>query len=134
MPLGNKLREYGVPVVGPGARPYKKRHFFASLAEQVCAYIESPSPELVVAAERELFFLIQNLTGKANFKVFSYSGRRILFRLLFEGIKLKEIHEGAKDWLLAASKSFQTFFVLKNFCRVSLKTFYPSLHSAFWKT
>ncbi len=114
MPLGNQLRQYGVPVVGPGARPYKKRHFFASLAEQVCAYIECPGPEFVVPAERELFFLIQNLTGKADFTVFSFNGRRILFRLLSEGQRLREKHEGAKDWLLAASEVFSDVLCSEN--------------------
>lgn len=106
MPLGNQLREYGVPVVGPGARPYKKRHLFASLAEQVCAYVDNPKPEFITPAERELFFLVQNLTGNADFRIFTYDGRRVLFRLLHEGQRLREDHEGAKDWLLAASEVF----------------------------
>ena len=37
--IGRSLREYGIPIVGPGARPYKRSHLFARLAEQVCYYI-----------------------------------------------------------------------------------------------
>lgn len=106
LPLGRALREYGIPVVGPGARPYKKRHLFATLAEQVCAYIERPNTALIPAAERELFFLIQNVTGKADFRIFSFNGRRVVFRLLDEGGKLREKHEGAKNWLIESSQLY----------------------------
>ncbi|MDA7980875.1 MAG: ATP-dependent helicase [Pirellulales bacterium] len=105
-PLGQRLRDYGVPVVGPGARPYKKRHLLASLAEQVCAYVENPLPEYVARIERELFFLVQAISGKANFRVFSFGGRRSVIRLLREGQRLRERYEGAQEWLVAAGESF----------------------------
>jgi len=106
MPLGQQLREYGIPVVGPGARPYKRQHVFARLAEQVCAYIETPSPEFIRHAERELFNIVLNVTGKADFRVFSYDGRRVVFRLLRGGQRLCNEHDGAIDWLHAASEFF----------------------------
>jgi len=33
--LGRRLREYGIRIVGPGARPYRRNRQFAPLAEQV---------------------------------------------------------------------------------------------------
>lgn len=107
MPLGKQLRNFGVPVVGPGARPYKKRsHLFVGLAEQICAYIEKANGMLVRQIERELFFLIQNVTGKADFRVYDFHGRRAVFRLLRDGQKLKDEHESAVGWLNVAAERF----------------------------
>ena len=114
-PLGKLLREYGIPVVGPGARPYKRRHLFAELAEQVCAYVERPSPELVRNAERVLFFTMQNVTGKADFEVFSHNGRRVLFRLFGEGMRLRNKFGGAKPWLKKAAASFGEILFIEGF-------------------
>ena len=43
VPLSRRLREYGVPVVGPGARPYRRSRLFATLAEQLCGAIMDPN-------------------------------------------------------------------------------------------
>jgi DNA helicase-2/ATP-dependent DNA helicase PcrA len=42
--LGRRLREYGISIVGPGARPYRRNRQFAPLAEQICGYIMERSP------------------------------------------------------------------------------------------
>jgi DNA helicase-2/ATP-dependent DNA helicase PcrA len=49
---------------------------------------------------------VLNVTGKADFRIFSYDGRRVVFRLLREGQRLRDGHEGAVSWLHAASESF----------------------------
>jgi len=72
----------------------------------VCAYIENPVAERVAPAERELFYFLQNSTGHSNFRVFTFDGRRVLFRLLEEGQRLRTQYEGARDWLLNASQVF----------------------------
>lgn len=104
MPLGRQLRNYGVAVVGPGARPYKKRHLFVGLAEQICAYLEQPTAALIRQLERELFNLIQNVTGKADFRVFEFQGRRTVFRLVDVGRTVKDEHEAATEWLRVAAE------------------------------
>lgn len=104
-PLSRRLRENGVPVLGPGARPYKRVHLFATLAEQICGYLMKPSPRQLSRMERELFFLIQECTGKRDFSIYSYSGRVVLFRLLHAGAQTREQHEGACEWLVAAAES-----------------------------
>ncbi len=109
--LARELRHFPLPIVGPGARPYKKRHLFASLAEQLCAYVEAPSPESISPAEKELFFLVQQITGKPNFRIFSYDGRKVLFKLFYEALRLKKEIEGARDWLLAASKNIANILI-----------------------
>lgn len=116
-PIGQRLREFGVPVVGPGARPYKRQHLFARLAEQVCAFIEQPSAALIRQTEKELFNTLSNVTGRADFRVFSYDGRRLVFRLLKEGRRLKQIREGAAEWLHAAADVFGEILCDEGFWR-----------------
>ena len=106
-PLGRFLRNYGVPVVGPGARPYKKSNYvFVGLAEHACAYVDDPKSITIYHVERELFNIIQQITGKANFRVFDFDGRRVVIRLLRKAQTLQQQYMGAIDWLNAAAKSF----------------------------
>lgn len=113
--LGRQLREYGVPVVGPGARPYRRSHLFARFAEEVCAYIENPRPEAIHAIEKELFLLISAVLGKPNPRVFSYNGRRVVFRLLQVATDLQGTHESARDWLYAAADAFSSILQAEGF-------------------
>ena len=107
MPLGRLLRNYGVAVVGPGARPYKKgTHLFVGLAEQACAFIDNPRSVPIRQVEREVFSCLQNVTGKADFRVFTFEGRRTVSRLLRQAALLKQQHIGAVAWLNAASGAF----------------------------
>ena len=69
-PLGRRLREYGVSIVGPGARPYRRNRLFAPLAEQVCAYLMEPDPDAIVGIERTLFNTVLNTTGRTYFGIF----------------------------------------------------------------
>lgn len=105
-PLGKRLREYGVPVVGPGARPYKRSHLFARIAEEVCAYVENPRPLAIPAIEREIFQLVNALTGKSDFRIFTYDGRRTTFKLLHAARELREKLPGAVNWLESAAVTF----------------------------
>ena len=125
LPLGKFLREYGVAVVGPGARPYKKRHLFASFAEQICAYIENPESTLLFSIERELFFLIQSITGKADFRIYSYEGRVILFKLLSEGQRLRNENPSARDWLINASNLFNDILLYEEYIPESCNSLIP---------
>ena len=104
--LGRKLRDYGIPIIGPGARPYKRTHLFALLAEQICAYIEHPHPSLVPQIERELFTLLNNTTNSINFNVFSYSGRTTVFKLIKKGTALRGKFESGIHWLKQAVREF----------------------------
>ncbi len=117
VPLARQLREYGVPVVGPGARPYKSTRVFARFAEQICAYIERPRPERIQEIEKELFILIANLDGKANYSIFSYEGRRVIFELIRFGRELRIQSEAAVRWLESASVRFGEIL-----CRFGLTT------------
>ena len=122
MPLGRFLRNYGVPVVGPGARPYRKNtHIFAGLAEQTCAYIEDPHSVSIRQVEKGLFSFIQNVTGTANFRVFDFEGRRTVARLMREAEQLRNRSMGAVGWLHSAANAFSDILhedgFLPNHCR-----------------
>ena len=81
-PLGRRLRAYGVSIVGPGARPYRRNRQFAPLAEQVCGYLMEPKPDSIVGVERTLFNTLLDVTGRPYFDMFSYRGRVTVFKLL----------------------------------------------------
>lgn len=102
-PLGKKLREYGLSIIGPGARPYRRSRQFAPLAEQICGFLMDGNPDLIVYIERTLFNTLLNITGRANFSIFSYQGRVVVFRLLEKGRELHQEHMGAIDWLRSAA-------------------------------
>ena len=110
-PLGKQLREYGIPVVGPGARPYKRKYLLGRIAEQVCAYLVSGFPEILHQAEKELFAIASELTGRPAFRVFSYQGMRVVHRLMREGENLRDAHEGAANWLNDAAKVFEEILI-----------------------
>jgi DNA helicase-2/ATP-dependent DNA helicase PcrA len=124
-PLGRSLREYGVSIVGPGARPYKRSRQFSHLAEQVCGYLMEPRPDLIVGVERALFNTVLDVTGRANFDLFSYTGRLIVFRLLETARELHKLHAGAIGWLEAAAKAFTKILVDEGLFGPSDQTKFP---------
>ena len=110
--LGRALREYGVSVTGPGARPYKRSHTFAVIAEQVCAAIESVDPEQVSLVERDLFFMLNSLTDMQCWRVYTYEGRCLVHEMLSIGRMLRaKYHGNGVKWLRVASKEFATLLV-----------------------
>jgi DNA helicase-2/ATP-dependent DNA helicase PcrA len=110
-PLGRRLREYGVSIVGPGARPYRRHSQFAPLAEQVCGYLMEARPGAIAGIERTLFNTLLDITGRAYFDIFSYRGRVIVFRLLAQARQLHDAYMGAVAWLEAAADAFSRVLV-----------------------
>jgi DNA helicase II / ATP-dependent DNA helicase PcrA len=110
-PLGRRLREYGVSVVGPGARPYRRNRQFAPLAEQICGYLMESRPDAIAGIERTLFNTLLDITGRTYFDIFSYRGRVIVFRLLDHAQQLHDVHMGGVAWLEAAAKAFSQVLV-----------------------
>jgi DNA helicase-2/ATP-dependent DNA helicase PcrA len=114
-PLGRRLREHGVSIVGPGARPYRRNRQFAPLAEQVCGYLIEPCPDAIAGIERTLFNTLLDITGRAYFDIFSYHGRVIVFRLLDHAQQLHDVHMGAIAWLETAANAFSQVLVDKDY-------------------
>ncbi len=111
LPLGRSLRDYGISIVGPGARPYRRNRHFAPLAEQVCGYMMEPRPEAVANIERTLFNTVLDITGRASFDIFSYAGRVTVFNLVYVAQALRGAHPGAVGWLEAAAKEFASVLI-----------------------
>ena len=114
-PLGRLLREYGVSIVGPGARPYRRNRLLAPLAEQVCGYLMEPNPDTIVGIERTLFNTVLNATGRTRFDLFSYQGRVIVFRLLDSARKLHDDQLGGIAWLEAVARAFTEILIYEEY-------------------
>lgn len=110
-PLGRRLRDYGVSIVGPGARPYRRNRQFAPLAEQVCGYLMEARPDAIAGIERTLFNTLLDCTGRAYFDIFSYNGRVIVFRLLGKARELHDDQMGAIAWMEATAAAFSNILV-----------------------
>ena len=110
-PLGRRLREDGVSIVGPGARPYRRNRLFAPLAEQLCAYLMEPNPEAIAGIERTLFNTVLNATGRTYFDIFSYRGRTMVFRLLVSAHRLHNGHMGGIALLKESARAFSEILI-----------------------
>ena len=120
-PLGRRLREYGVSIVGPGARPYRRNRQFAPLAEQVCGYLMEARPDAIAGIERTLFNTLLDITGRASFDLLSYKGRVVVFRLLEIARQLHGRHTGAVAWLEAAGRGFSELLMEEGYLAPSEK-------------
>lgn len=118
-PLGRRLREYGVAIVGPGARPYRRNRQFAPLAEQICGYLMEPRPDAIARIERTLFNTLLDCTGRAYFDIFSYNGRLIVFRLLAQARELHNNDMGGIAWIEAAAAGFSSVLVDEGYLNCS---------------
>jgi DNA helicase-2/ATP-dependent DNA helicase PcrA len=100
VPLAKRLREYGVPVVGPGARPYKRSHIFALVGEQLCSFITTNDPRTFHQLEKELFLVLNHLSGKRPFRLYSYEGRVLAHKLARIGHNVRDANDKGVAWLL----------------------------------
>lgn len=104
--LSKDLRLRGIPMIGPGSRPYKRSRILAQFAEHVCAYIEQPDSTISSGTHRALFIMLLNITGSADWRIYSYEGRKTLFRLIGIAKKARQQHEGAASWLRSVAQTF----------------------------
>ena len=109
--LGRELRKRGIPVRGPGARPYRYSNLFAGFAEALCAYVEQQDVNLFKAAQRMLFIMLLNTTGNPVWRVYSYEGRKCLCSILTSVKRLRDQEESAISLLRNASHLVANFLV-----------------------
>ncbi len=104
IPVARALREFDVPVFGPGARPYKRRRLLAGLAEQLGACAVAGDYLGLPGVERALFRLIGDLSGNSRYDMFSYQGRRLALGLIYLARELAGQHLGGVAWLRAMAR------------------------------
>ena len=97
--LARDLRDKGVPVIGPGARPYRRSLEFAQFAESACAYLEKPDSRGAVQVQRTLFQMLLLLTGDAVWEVFTFEGKKVLLRILAVADQERRANVSALHWL-----------------------------------
>jgi DNA helicase-2/ATP-dependent DNA helicase PcrA len=102
-PISRALREHGVRVVGPGARPYKRSRLFASLAEQLGAAVTDGHLYNVRQLERATFNAVQDASGESRFDLYGFDGRRTMVGLLRIAQDLARSLDGV-DWLDAMAQ------------------------------
>jgi DNA helicase-2/ATP-dependent DNA helicase PcrA len=105
IPIARHLRELGVPVVGPGARPYQRGRLFAPLSEQLGACVESGTYSDIPGVERAIFRLIHDSIGASRFDVFSYDGRRTALALAYEAKRTADAVMSGIVWLERCSEA-----------------------------
>jgi DNA helicase II / ATP-dependent DNA helicase PcrA len=98
VPVSQRLRDFGVPIVGPGARPYRRGRLFATLAEQLCGAVLDGYKYRIRYLERAIFGAIQDITGASRPDVFSYNGRTTAVHLVRRA-ETHAAHGGAEYWL-----------------------------------
>lgn len=119
--LARGLRAKGYPVIGPGARPYKRSLLYSHLAEPLGAYLESPEPEIAFAVQKALFFLLTQLTSEPRRDIFSYPGRVLTCKVLQESAKARQRTSKAVDWLRDSAKAITAVLLESGFLPMSHK-------------
>jgi DNA helicase II / ATP-dependent DNA helicase PcrA len=99
--VGRRLRAHGVPVIGPGARPYKRTHIFAGLAEGLAAHMVAGTRLSFERLQLALLFTIRDLRGEMDWSVHSYTGRVLLCEVL---VQLRTAPRDCLRWLTIAAK------------------------------
>ena len=122
VPVARHLRDLGVPVFGPGARPYKVSRLYARLAEELGACIDQGALYDPSGVEKAVFRLISEVMGQTRFDFFSYDGRRTALTLIAEAKRLATIHEGAVAWLEASSVAMGDILVRGDWIAASAAT------------
>jgi DNA helicase-2/ATP-dependent DNA helicase PcrA len=101
--LAGHLRKEGIPVIGPGARPYKRLHAFAAIAENVAAHLAERTAQSFASLQRSLFLTVRDLTGNPDWTVYSYRGRVLLCDLLGRVRPGASLPSDTGSWLTAAA-------------------------------
>jgi DNA helicase-2/ATP-dependent DNA helicase PcrA len=98
--IAPRLRDMGIPLIGPGARPYRKsNHLIAPLAEEICSYIESEDSRMIRTVRRRLQEIIENCESRWNPKLFTFNGDLAIARIAELAKKLRHENYVVKHFL-----------------------------------
>lgn len=99
IPIARSLRNLGIPVFGPGARPYQRSRLYATLAEQLGSCADSNTAINITGVEKAIFRIISQSMGNTVFDIFSYRGRCTALKLIYQAKHLAESQLSGVDWL-----------------------------------
>lgn len=119
--VGRQLKDSGVPIIGPGARPYSRRHLIAPLAEHVAAYVEDSFSTSYRAIIRELNDLIVNTTGTREPGVVGRGGRLAVQRILRQAQEFRIDHSGGVPWLSELARIVADALESEGLCTSNLR-------------
>jgi len=102
--VARELRNLGVPIYGPGSRPYKRTHMFAMIAEHICEFLSTNNARSFHRLEKELFNVLDQLESKRQIRKYSFESRLIVQKLVRAGQELDEGNRDGVSWLEAAAK------------------------------
>lgn len=107
IPIAKELRARGVPVVGPGARPYRRQRLFATVAERICGHLCEPDFEALVGVERSIYDLVLETSNRPPQRILTYEGRRLIYEILADAANARDHSSGGMEFLysLAARAS-----------------------------
>ncbi len=109
--LAQKLRAYGLPAIGPGARPYKRVHTISHLAEPVGAYLTNPDAKICTHIQRSLYALLSQLECINASFIYSYKGRVLTCRLLATAATARAASDCATTWITSFTESTVTLLL-----------------------
>lgn len=105
-PIAPRLRAVGIPLIGPGARPYRRsNHLIAPLAEEVCSYIQQKETRLIKVIRRCVHELIMNTDGKMANRLDTFEGDICLIMIIQIVETLKRESPNAIDFLRDFAKN-----------------------------
>ncbi len=110
-PLGRQLREYGIPVVGPGASPYRRSRVFGPLAEVVCGYIANSHPKTFDRIDRQLVTTLSALPNSVVESISSHRRRVAACRLIQAGIEVNTTTDSGSEWLYKSAEAFSAILI-----------------------
>ena len=103
--IARKLRALEVPVLGPGARPYKRsQHLIAPLIEELCADLDSLHDRRIGVVKNRLMELVQNCEGNICYELLSFKGDLIIAHSFSLARNIRQTTSHATDFLIAFSE------------------------------
>lgn len=117
MPIAKELRIRGIPVLGPGARPYRRQRLFATVAERICGHLCEPDFEALVGVERSLYDMILEVTNRAPHRLFTYDGRRLIYQILSDAANARDRSAGGMEFLYLLAARVSAHLLTENYIR-----------------
>ncbi|MFN9372064.1 MAG: UvrD-helicase domain-containing protein [Planctomycetaceae bacterium] len=109
--LGRELRQRQIPIIGPGARPYKRSHEFTHLSEALSAYLMTGDAEAAARVQKALLFTLSIIDEVKPRQIYRFAGRRVIFRLILEAKEILAEYEGIVEWLLHLAAACESILI-----------------------